>query len=325
MVKHDRGALIPRIKENGIQLHIWPYESPARPIYQLLKNCWKTSREFKEIAPDIIYSYHYSADYSEPLAARMAGIPWIYVKKNMSWYGPSRNAWFLRSLLARKINFQNNEMEKKFLHHFSKKLIRIPIGVDTERFKPRELAKNDKFTFIHISTLLPIKGVDVLLQAYKKFCSEIPENNHQLLVVGPDQEDHVTNIKNIYSHLPGVFFTGKRSDIPDLLNQADCFIQSSLNGEGAPIALQEAMSSGVVCIGSKVAGINDQLRGFEFLQYDSKNADELFGLMTKVYRMSPEERFELGMAFREKVMSEYSLELEINKTEEMMKVIIGYS
>ena len=328
MIKHDRGILISKYLEYGIDFHIHPFESPARPLSLLIKNCWRTSRMFKEIGPDIIYSYHYSADYSEPLAAWMSGIPWMYIKKNMSWYGPSKNAWYIRSLLAKKINIQNTEMEKEFLYPFSKKLVQIPIGVDTNHFKPQPLGKEQKFTFVHISTLLPVKGVEILLKAYKLFCTRISENSHQLWVVGPDQDAYVEQLKREYAHNPHIIFTGKRSDVPILLNKAHCFIQSSLNEgrrEGAPIALQEAMACGLPCIGSKVAGINDQLSGFEFMQYESKNPEELCALMLNTYRMSIEERQKLGNAMREKVLREYSLDLEIQKTEALLNALLGHT
>lgn len=325
MTKHDRGVLISQILENGIALHIYPYESPKRPFSLLLRNCWNTSRKLREIAPDIIYSYHYSADYSEPLAAWIAGIPWVYVKKNMSWYGPSKNAWYVRSLLARRINVQNTEMEKEFLSSFSKKLVRIPIGVDTNHFKPQALPKEQKFTFVHISTLLPVKGVEILLKAYKLFCERISENTHQLWVVGPDQDAYVEQLKREYAHNRHIIFTGKRSDVPIVLNKAHCFIQSSLNEgrrEGAPIALQEAMACGLPCIGSKVAGVNDQMAGFEYMQYESINATELCSVMLNVYNMSPENRQTLGMAMREMVQKEYSLQSEIQKTDALLKSLV---
>ena len=49
----------------------------------MIYKCYQLSNIFKKINPDIIHSYHYAADYTEPIAARMAGIKWIYTKKNM--------------------------------------------------------------------------------------------------------------------------------------------------------------------------------------------------------------------------------------------------
>ena len=80
----------------------------------MLWECFQLSKVFKRINPDIIHSYHYAADYTEPLAAKMAGIKWIYTKKNMSWKGPSYRGWKLRSWLADGIICQNKDMLIKF-------------------------------------------------------------------------------------------------------------------------------------------------------------------------------------------------------------------
>ena len=319
MAKHEKGPLVKQIKESGIHFHVYPYESASRPLIAMLKQCWKVSKVFKSIAPDIIYSYHYAADYTEPLAAQMARIPWIYVKKNMSWYGPSKNAWYLRSLLSKKINVQNSEMESEFLYRFSKKLIHIPIGVDTKKFSPiNGVEKNPVFSFIHVSSLLPIKGVEHLISAYQAFCNIIPKG-HQLLIVGPDATEFVKTLKQKSKNYPNIIFEGKRKDVNELLNQSHCFIQSSLGkGEGCPVALQEAMVAGVVCIGSRVAGVNDLLRGFEDLQYDSENEVQLLERMKWANSLSVGERTTIGVRLRQRVLSKYSLELEINKSHQML-------
>ena len=40
---------------------------------------------FRKLKIDLIHSFHYGSDYSEALAAKFAGIPWVYTKKNMNW------------------------------------------------------------------------------------------------------------------------------------------------------------------------------------------------------------------------------------------------
>jgi len=325
MAKHDRGRLVEAIRKFGINFHIWDYESPARPLNHLWKHAKATAKKFRSINPDIIYSYHYSSDYTEALSAKLAGIPWMYVKKNMSWYGPSQNAWYLRSLLAKRINVQNTEMETEFLYRFSKKLSHISIGVDANKFKPLHTGKYDAFTFIHISSLLPVKGIEVLVDAYKLFCKS-HAGNHQLLIVGPDDSEYINKVKTDFRDYSSIKFTGKQKGINLLLNQSHCFVQSSLNEgrrEGAPIALQEAMATELLCIGSRVAGINDQLRGFEELQYDARDVQALAALMGKVINMSPEQRVSIGKKMRERILTHYSLKKEIEDTKHLISQLIA--
>jgi len=324
MAKHDRGSLVKRILNEKIQFHVVPYESKARPLLKLFFYSFKISRIFKEIKPDIIYSYHYSSDYSEAMASFFAGIPWLYIKKNMSWYGPSQRSWYIRSFLAKKINVQNSEMESEFLFRFSKKLIHIPIGVNTDIFKPTNKNKNNQFTFIHVSTLLPIKGVHILLKAYMKLLSNFP-NGHRLVILGPDKTEYIKNLKIKYSSINKISFIGKRKDVHKYLDNAHCFVQSSLNEgrrEGAPIALQEAMAMELISIGSKVAGINDQLKDFDYLRYNSENPFELKEVMLRVLNMTTSERAKIGKKLRLKIINEYSLLNETDKTVNMLKTIL---
>ena len=111
---HGTGHLFQDVKESGIKVHFVDLYKNARPMYMMLWECFQLSKVFKRIKPDLIHSYHYAADYTEPLAAKMAGIKWIYTKKNMSWRGPSYRGWKLRSWFADGIICQNTEMVKTF-------------------------------------------------------------------------------------------------------------------------------------------------------------------------------------------------------------------
>ena len=116
---HARGELFQEVKSSGLEVHIIDLYKNARPITKMLKECYQLSKVFKFFSPDIIHSYNYAADYTEPLAARMAGIKWIYTKKNMSWKGPSYRGWCLRTFLANGIIAQNSDMIDDFFYNNS--------------------------------------------------------------------------------------------------------------------------------------------------------------------------------------------------------------
>ena len=111
---HNRGVIFQKIKKSGIKIHIIDLYKEARPITRMLKECYDLSKVFKKINPQIIHSYHYGADYTEAIAAKIAGIKWIYTKKSMSWYGPSYRGWKLRSFLSDGIICQNSDMMQLF-------------------------------------------------------------------------------------------------------------------------------------------------------------------------------------------------------------------
>ena len=66
----------------------------------------------------------------------MAGVKWIYTKKNMGWYGSSYRGWKLRSWLADGIICQNKNMLQKYFINWKKTKL-IPIGVDTHEYKKK--------------------------------------------------------------------------------------------------------------------------------------------------------------------------------------------
>ena len=72
---------------------------------------------FKKHQFDIIHSWHWSSDFSEPLAAKLGGIHWVYTKKSMGW---GNKAWKWRSYLSSKIITINSDMSRFFLNRLSK-------------------------------------------------------------------------------------------------------------------------------------------------------------------------------------------------------------
>ena len=74
MCQHTRGEFFKIVKQSGIPIYIVQYTPPMKPYLRGLWHCYKISKELRKIAPDIIHSFHYTADYSESLAAKMAGV-----------------------------------------------------------------------------------------------------------------------------------------------------------------------------------------------------------------------------------------------------------
>jgi glycosyltransferase involved in cell wall biosynthesis len=283
-------------------------------------NCWKISREFKRIAPDIIHSFHYSADYSEALAARMAGIKWVYTKKNMSWGGGSANAWKLRTLLANGIAAQNTDMMRDFFSGNSKVRL-IPRGVNVEEFaydpslpelrSTYVISPNQKL-IITVANLVPVKGIEVLLEAFRDLAPHHPD--WSLMIVGDDQNDYGSSLKElcVASGIQDkVIFTGRVADVKSYLQMAEIFVLPTLNqGEGSPVSLLEAMANGRCVLGSAVPGIKDQLNQFKELLFQPGGVDDLKSKLQGLMKVGFPERRELGDKLVAFTCSAYPLERE---------------
>lgn len=139
--------------------------------------------------------------------------------------------------------------------------LHLPNAVDTERFCPR--LQHDArrqlglpttgFVVGTVSRLVPQKSVEVFLEAVR----QLPDVTALVVGTGPSEAD----LRRRFGDLGNwVRFLGARSDVPVYLNALDVFVLSS-SWEGQPIALLEALASGVPCVATETAGSRETLEG----------------------------------------------------------------
>jgi UDP-glucose:(heptosyl)LPS alpha-1,3-glucosyltransferase len=140
-------------------------------------------------------------------------------------------------------------------------------GVDVERFHPRNRARDREAVRRELGIPLeqPVvllvgsgfwrKGVDVLLAIW----SREPPAGASLVVVGNDQHLGARRRAAEGAARP-VVFTGPRRDVDRLYAAADVFALPSLH-EGCPVAIIEALASGVPVVTSSATGAPELLTG----------------------------------------------------------------
>jgi len=335
MCMHNKGEFYKVVEKSGIPIHILNYTSPARPIMKMLRECWRISRKFKEIAPDIIHSYHYSSDYTEAIASKMAGIPWVFTKKNMNWGGASKNAWKLRSFLAKKIAVQNTDMIKNFYPR-NQKVVLIPRGVDVSSFSPKNPSDTEKLfpefpqkqrLLICVANFVPVKGIETLIQAFNKLKDKY--KNWSLLLVGDDKNDYGQELHEMVGNLDlkdRIKFSGKLLDIRPQLNRTEIFVLPTKDEgrrEGSPVALLEAMANAKVVIASDISGIRDQLAIFPESLFKASDIMALSQKLDFYMGKTKQELKEVGDSFFGHVHSEYPIKKEIESHAALYKTIVG--
>ena len=330
---HSKGFFFKTVEQSGIPIHILNYTTPMKPYIKGLKACYQISKKLKEIAPDIIHSFHYAADYSEPLAVRMAGIKWIFTKKNMNWGGASKNAWKLRSFLATAIVAQNTDMIKLFFKNSNKTLL-IPRGVDVEVFKP--LLKNvtlaekwqiepSQRVLMCVANLVPVKGIEILIQAFHRIHSQCPD--WKLMIVGDHNNPYGKEMTKLVTELglnEKILFCGKQNNIQEYLSLAEVVVLPTLNKgrkEGSPVSLLEAMASGKNVLGSNISGIKDQLQPFPEHLVNAGEENSWSSKLLSFCTNSREINLQIGKNFREYVIQNYHIEKEVNLCERLYEKI----
>lgn len=126
--------------------------------------------------------------------------------------------------------------------------------------------KNNKYINIgYVGRLEKLKGVDILINAYKELTNNNP--NLQLTIVGYGTEE--IKLKKMITDLninQNVKFFGKQDNVIPFLDNIDIFVYPSICDEGLGISLIEAMSRGCIPIGFNKGGIpeliEDEKTGF---------------------------------------------------------------
>ncbi|WP_166921713.1 glycosyltransferase family 4 protein [Flavobacterium poyangense] len=133
-------------------------------------------------------------------------------------------------------------------------------GIDTKRFKKvsefeknilkKELGFGDKITFVWCSQDRPKKGLDLILEVWRKTYSV--EKKMQLLVIGCDPRPK----------MEGVVFLGKiaNEELPKYYQASDCYLFPTLWQEGFGLSLIEALHCGNYCIASAFGGVPEVLQ-----------------------------------------------------------------
>jgi len=196
-------------------------------------------------------------------------------------------------------------------------IMRVPNGVDVEKFTPvsqdrkrllrdrLQLVPDGRFV-VFTGRLIPRKGVDVLLRAWRELVQTIPQA--RLIIVGDGEE--APALQQLASELGiehRVHFAGYQDNVVEYLQMADVFVFPSF-AEGLSNSLLEAMACGLPIVTTDVEGNKEAIvDGENGLLVPAVDPTELSSALSKVITCrSLADR--LGSEARRTVVSKYSLE-----------------
>lgn len=327
-VTRNDGLFFKEVEKLDVKIHIFPFKTDYRPWLTLPWRILKISRFFKQHNFDLIHSWNWSSDISEPLAAKLAGIPYIYTKKAMGW---GSRFWNWKSKLSTKIIAVNQDIIDLYLHTMKDKVVRFPLAIDTNSYKPNAVVSEiEKATFfrptdfviLSIANLVQVKGIEVLLGAVE----ELDDDQIKVLIVGNDTNDYGQELKKQYSTNQNIVFAGKQLEVRPYLQLADLFViptKDEGRREGIPNAPLEAMATECVVLGSRVSGVKDVLNAFPDCIFEPSNVYELAEKIQIIKQMSSQERLELGQQMRAQVIKEFSIEQFLSRHEAVYETVLN--
>jgi len=183
-------------------------------------------------------------------------------------------------------------------------------GVCLERFRPAEddRAGRRPLRILSVASLIPEKGVDVLLRAV----AALRHADWTLRVVGEGRERAALEALAAELKLGDqVTFLGLRDDVPELMRDSDVFVHPAIWQEALGNTILEAMASGLCTLASRVGGIPELLvDGQEGRLLTAGDYAELAAALDQVAGDEAlRERF--GAAARRRVERDFGLEASI--------------
>lgn len=218
-----------------------------------------------ELNPDLLITYNWGAIEAATAAVWAGKPPCIHAEDG---FGPDesvkllpRRVWARRLLLPNVLRtvVPSRTLQRIALEQYrldERKIAYIPNGVDTERFRPgrNEAARahfgfgSDAFVIGFAGCLRAEKNVGLAIQALARLSSD-----HACLLIAGDGPCRAELESQAASLGVGdrVRFVGAVVDCAPLYGAMDLFCLSS-DTEQMPVALLEAMASGVPCVATNV-------------------------------------------------------------------------
>ncbi len=160
-------------------------------------------------------------------------------------------------------------------------VIQIPNGVDTRLFIPAPYNKANTGKIIFVGRLDFMKGVHVLLKAFRKLKEEGLQAHLDIFGDGPER-DKLIRMAGDLSVNDSVSFCGEVKEVVRCLQESTIFVLPSLS-EGLSNVILEAMSCGLSVVATRAGGTTDIIKdGVNGLLVDPENSDQLFDAMKKL-------------------------------------------
>jgi len=262
------GDMLDQVRESGIEaydLNIKRIYSPIAIFKEIKLYFFLRKRKI-----NILVTYHESSDFIGALVGKMAGVKLISSRRDMGFRLNKRHISIYKHInklfdkiitvsdAVKQIIYEreNVPLEKMITIYNGVDIERFQIDVDINKYKQELGIPLDSKVIGTVGNIRHIKGTDIFIGSIPGIVKKF--DNVYFLIVGKyEQADiYYQQLKqqieknNISDR---VIFTGKRIDIPELLQIMDVVVFPS-RSEGFSNAIIEAMAAGKPVIATDVGG-----------------------------------------------------------------------
>lgn len=254
--------LAPKLRQQGIETHCYG----ARSSRSLGVFPWLI-KELRAFRPDVLQCFLFHANIVGRIAGRMAGVPVIVAGHRVAEREKRWHLWGER--LTRRLVDHHICVSQGVADHLreqaripGEKLHVIPNGItippkSENPFQLRQSLGVPEGTpvVLGVGRLHPQKGFLILVEEFVSIRSRIPDAHLVLVGEGPQRLQLEQRISDC--GLKGVVhLLGYRSDVSDLMRQADVLVVSS-QWEGMPNVILEAFAVGLRVVSTPIEGISE--------------------------------------------------------------------
>lgn len=262
---YSGGALEKDLQDSGIQL----ISLEKRDRWDVIGFLWRLVRHLKRINPNVLHGFMGTSNLLTILLKIFLPSTRMLWGVRASNVDLSRYDWLFRFIFKLECLFSrfadlivvNSYAGQAYhlAHGFpADKMVVIPNGIDTERFKPDKEARarvraewniyEDTILIGLVGRLDPLKDHPIFLKAAALLCQEV--ENLRFVCVGSGLESYANELYSLSEELGisnKVIWAGARADMPAVHNSLDIAASSSYT-EGFPNVIGEAMACGVPCV-----------------------------------------------------------------------------
>lgn len=299
----------------------------TNPVQEMKLLAWY-KKILKAYRPDIVFTYTIKPNVYGGMACASLGIPYV---ANITGLGTAvENGGLMQKITltlyrmglrrAQKVFFQNGE-NRDFM--VSRGIVRgaydlLPgSGVNLSQYQCPPYPDGDTVDFVFVARVMKEKGIEQYLDAAKEIRKRHPETRFH--ICGFCEQDYQTELEAL-NQQGVIIYHGLVSDMTQMYRIAACTVHPTYYPEGLSNVLLESCASGRPIITTDRAGcrevVDDGVNGYVVRQKDSR---DLIEKIEKFLALTWEQRWDMGIAGREKVEREFDRRIVVDKYLEEVK------